>query len=61
VVGEEDYATPIAAAEALHRGITEASLTVLQGGRHLTPIECPKPVADELRSLIERVHATALQ
>ena len=56
-----NFRTPIAAAEALHRGVPEASLTVLQGGRHLTPIECPKPVADELRSLIDRVHATALQ
>jgi 3-oxoadipate enol-lactonase len=61
VVGEEDYATPVAAAEALQREIPEASLMVLQNGRHLTPIECPKQVADEVRSLIDRVHATALR
>jgi 3-oxoadipate enol-lactonase len=60
VVGEEDYATPIAAAEALQREIPQASLKVLTG-RHLTPIECPKQVASELQTLIQRVDATALQ
>lgn len=57
VVGEEDYATPVAAAEAMKKEIPQASLTVLAKGRHLTPIECPKPVAQELQSLIGRVHA----
>ncbi len=60
VVGEEDYATPIAAAEALQREIPQASLKVLNG-RHLTPIECPKQVASELQALIQRVQASALQ
>jgi 3-oxoadipate enol-lactonase len=59
IVGEEDYATPIASAEALRRAIPDASLTVLPKCRHLTPIECPKWVAREVRSLLERVHATA--
>jgi 3-oxoadipate enol-lactonase len=57
IVGEEDYATPVAAAEALRRAIPDASLTVLPNSRHLTPIESPKSVAREVRSLLERVQA----
>jgi 3-oxoadipate enol-lactonase len=53
VVGEEDYATPVAMAEALHRGIAGASLTVLAGGRHLTPLEQPARVAAELERLLQ--------
>ena len=53
VVGEEDYATPVAAAEALQRGIAGATLKILKG-RHITPIECPAEIADELRSLVVR-------
>ena len=50
IVGEEDYATPIAMAEALHRGIAGSTLTVLRGARHLTPLEQPERVAAELRA-----------
>ena len=57
VVGEEDYATPVSAAEALQKAIPGASLTVLPKGRHLTPMECPKQVADQLRALIEHADA----
>ena len=39
VVGEEDYATPVAMAEALHLGIAGSTLKVLKAGRHLTPLE----------------------
>jgi 3-oxoadipate enol-lactonase len=51
-VGEEDYATPPAMSEALHAGIPGSTLTVLKGGRHLTPLEMPERIADELRTLI---------
>jgi 3-oxoadipate enol-lactonase len=54
VVGDEDYATPVAMAEALHRGIKGSTLTVLAGARHLTPLEAPERIADELLALIER-------
>jgi 3-oxoadipate enol-lactonase len=54
VVGEEDYATPVAMAQALHRGIAGSTLAVLNPGRHLTPIECPDRVADQLRTLLAR-------
>jgi 3-oxoadipate enol-lactonase len=55
VVGDEDYATPVAMAETLHRGIKGSTLTVLKGARHLTPLETPERVAAELARLIELV------
>jgi 3-oxoadipate enol-lactonase len=57
VVGEEDYATPVAMAETLHRGIPGSALTVIRNARHLTPLECPERVAAELSALIEMVPA----
>jgi 3-oxoadipate enol-lactonase len=53
IVGEEDYATPIAMAQALHRGIANSTLTILSGARHLTPIEQPTPIAAELARLLQ--------
>ncbi|MEA2907771.1 MAG: 3-oxoadipate enol-lactonase [Alphaproteobacteria bacterium] len=52
IVGEEDYATPVAMAEALHRGIPGSTLNVLRGGRHLTPIEQPQAIAAEFDRLL---------
>ncbi len=57
IVGEEDYATPIAMAQQMHESIAGSTLTVLAGARHLTPIECPERIATELRALIARVSA----
>jgi 3-oxoadipate enol-lactonase len=54
VVGEEDYATPIAMAQALHAAIAGSSLTVLPGARHLTPLERPDQIAAELDKLLAR-------
>lgn len=51
-VGDEDYATPVAMAEALHRGIAGSSLTVFKGARHLTPLEIPAQIAAELKALL---------
>jgi 3-oxoadipate enol-lactonase len=51
LVGEEDYATPVAMAEALERGIVGARLIALAGARHFTPLEKPDAVAAELRRL----------
>jgi 3-oxoadipate enol-lactonase len=53
LVGEEDYATPLAMAQALHRGIKGSTITVLPLARHLTPLEQPDRIATELRSLME--------
>jgi 3-oxoadipate enol-lactonase len=52
VVGEEDYATPVSMAQALHRAIGHSTLTVIPGGRHITPAECPHDIARALRQLI---------
>jgi 3-oxoadipate enol-lactonase len=54
VVGEEDYATPVAMAEAMNRGIKGSTLTVLEGARHLTPLEAPDAIAEELIVLLKR-------
>lgn len=52
VVGSEDYATPRPMAEAMHAAIAGSTLKVLPGAAHLTPIECPEIVADELRQIM---------
>ena len=54
VVGEEDYATPVAMAEAMHRSIEGSTLTILKGARHLTPLEVPDAIAGELIALLKR-------
>ena len=53
LVGEEDYATPVAMAQHLHESIHESTLKILPG-RHLTGIECPDQIASELLALIQR-------
>lgn len=52
VVGEEDYATPLAMAQTLHGSIPHSTLTVIDGARHLTPIEVPDRIAGELERLL---------
>ena len=54
MVGEEDYATPVAAARYLHEAIPGSTLTIIPGARHLTPIECPEEVAVQLTALLGR-------
>jgi len=54
VVGEEDYATPVAMANALHQAIAGSTLTVLPGGRHITPTEKPHDVAARIHDVIQR-------
>ena len=55
VVGEEDYATPLAAAQQLHHAIPQSTLTILPGARHLTPVECPEQIASQLLTLWDRI------
>ena len=52
VVGEEDYATPVAMAKAIHEAIPGSQLTVLAGARHITPVERPKDIAAQLGNLL---------
>jgi 3-oxoadipate enol-lactonase len=54
VVGEEDYATPVAMARQLHAAIRQSTLTIIPGARHLTPIEHPATIAAELRVVMGR-------
>ena len=60
VVGEEDYATPVAMAEDLHAGLSGSSLTVVPTARHLTPLEVPQVVAAELEALLVQAAARAM-
>jgi 3-oxoadipate enol-lactonase len=57
VVGEEDYATPVAMAQHLHEGIRGSNLVILKQARHLTPLERPAEVAAQLARLLEPVTA----
>ena len=52
VVGEEDQATPIAMSESLHEMLPGSTLTIIPGGRHLTPVQCPTEIAQLLRNLV---------
>jgi 3-oxoadipate enol-lactonase len=51
MVGEEDYAAPVAMAQVMHEGIAGSLLEVIQGTRHLTPLEVPDRVAASLLQL----------
>jgi 3-oxoadipate enol-lactonase len=51
VVGSEDYATPLPMAESMHQAIPGSTLRVLQGAAHLTPMECPTIIAEELQMI----------
>jgi 3-oxoadipate enol-lactonase len=51
LVGEEDYAAPVAMARAMHEGIAGSTLQVIERARHLTPLEVPDLVAASLLEL----------
>ena len=53
VVGEEDYATPVSMAEALHQAIPQSTLTVIAKGRHITPAERPRDNAQRILELVK--------
>jgi 3-oxoadipate enol-lactonase len=52
IVGEEDYATPIAFSQQMHDAIKQSTMTILPGGRHLTPVQCPNEIASHIQRLI---------
>jgi 3-oxoadipate enol-lactonase len=56
-VGEQDQATPVEMAKAIHDGIQGSTLNVISGGRHLTPLEQPQRIADEIQMLFEKAGA----
>jgi pimeloyl-ACP methyl ester carboxylesterase len=43
--------------KAIHEGIHGSTLNVIPGGRHLTPLECPVRIADEIQMLLEKASA----
>lgn len=51
LVGEEDYATPVAMAQALAGAIAGSTLRILPRARHLSPLEYPREVAESLLAL----------
>lgn len=54
IVGEEDYATPVAMSQALHDAIPGSTLNIIKSGRHLTPVQCPTEIAGFLRDLLQQ-------
>jgi 3-oxoadipate enol-lactonase len=55
VVGEGDYATPLAMSRQIHESITGATLKILPRVRHLTPIEAPDDIASQLLEVVARI------
>lgn len=54
IVGEEDYAAPVAMAQAMHDAIAGSQLQVIEKTRHLTPLEVPDIVGASLLQLCSR-------
>jgi 3-oxoadipate enol-lactonase len=59
IVGEDDYATPVAMAQQLHESIPNSTITVIPGARHTTPVECPKEIAALLGDLLGKPAAVS--
>jgi 3-oxoadipate enol-lactonase len=54
LVGEEDYATPVAMSRDLAATIPGANLTIVPNVRHLTIVEIPEQIAELIRTLVAR-------
>ena len=57
IVGEEDYAAPIAMAKVMHENIRNSRLVIIEKARHLTPLEVPDRICAELELLLKGVSA----
>jgi 3-oxoadipate enol-lactonase len=55
IVGEQDYATPVAMSEQIQKAVPNAMLSVLSNVRHLTPIECPAVIVEKILELLARI------
>jgi len=55
IVGEEDYAAPVAMAEAMRDAIPGATMLVIDKARHLTPLEVPDLIAKEMLELLGKI------
>jgi 3-oxoadipate enol-lactonase len=58
IVGEEDYAAPVAMSEQIRQGVAHATLAVLPKVRHITPLECTAVIAGKILELVARVRDT---
>lgn len=56
-VGTEDYATPLEMARAMADNIPGASLFIMEGVRHFTPLEVPGTIAGHLNELVRAIRA----
>jgi len=54
IVGEEDYATPVAMSKFLNDSIANSKMTIIKGARHLTPLESTGKVSELLSGLADR-------
>jgi pimeloyl-ACP methyl ester carboxylesterase len=52
--GKHDRVVPLSVGEGLHAGIAGSSLHVLPDGRHFTPEEMPREIADIIADLLKR-------
>lgn len=59
LVGEEDYAAPPEMSRHMQQGIANASLEIVPGARHLTPLETPERVIHLLQTLRQRARKEA--
>jgi 3-oxoadipate enol-lactonase len=57
IVGEEDYATPVAMSRFLQESIANSTLSVIPGARHTTPVECPGEIGAFLGDLMGKSSA----
>lgn len=55
VVGQEDQITPVSCAEAIKGGVRHATLRVMPGVGHLSPIEAPEALNEALRGFMAEV------
>lgn len=59
VVGSDDYATPLETAKALAESLGSAPPTVLDGAKHLTPLERPAEIAAVILETLRRPDGAA--
>jgi 3-oxoadipate enol-lactonase/4-carboxymuconolactone decarboxylase len=57
LVGDQDQATPRAAAEALHAAIAGSALVVLEGAAHIPTLECARAVTAAMQAFLRQVCA----
>lgn len=55
IVGAEDEPTPVSAAEALHRGIAQSTLSIVPESGHLTSLEQARAFNAALQAFLETV------